>query len=134
MRGAACKHGGLHPISMSNHEVLRWWRICPTHLELAILRAQWLQSMVGNTDAHGQLIAILWGQMRGEDDHVLDQAGFLNPYNSNSFVLRFQSDLEILRSQGAFSDFFEIFPRDDKGYNWQILFGDEYLRELFSAN
>ena len=61
---------------MSNVELMRHWRILPTHAALAMRRVRWLQSMTANERAHEQTVATLFGRLEylgGEE--ALDAQG-----------------------------------------------------------
>eukprot|EP00959_Pyramimonas_sp_CCMP1952_P159161 3328794-Pyramimonas_sp.AAC.1 len=67
MRGAACDRDAQgHPRSLSNLEVLKWWRLVPIDLEARIRRLRLLQELVGHPEEHRQVLGALLGTYGGD--------------------------------------------------------------------
>ena len=93
---------------MSNIEVLRYWRIMPTHAAVAMRRVRWLQSMTENERAHEQTVAALFGRLAElESEEALDAQGHLTdaaPPEAHAF----NASLRLLEGISATEAFFEL--------------------------
>ena len=52
--------------TMSNAEVLKWWKLGTAEIELTIRRLRWLQSMSRDTSRHNLVLCAIFGHTRGE--------------------------------------------------------------------
>ena len=85
--------------AMTNVDVWRFWKLCPSELELRVRRLKWYQDMVENMNSHGQVITALFGHPKFEHGirhPTLDEQGYLSE-EANSFAKRFINDLNTLR-------------------------------------
>ena len=81
----------------TNEEVLKYWRVAPTRVEIAVRRTSWLQAMSTALQEHAQVTTAVRGTMLRESP--LDSVGHLKP-DAHRYARMFQGDLEL------FSPFF----------------------------
>jgi len=79
MKGAATNKTGEHYVSVPASEVWKHWRLAPTALELLVRRLKWYQAMVTDKVAHAQIIAVMFGQTKYEQESTLDDEGRVRP-------------------------------------------------------
>ena len=65
--------------AISNLNVLAYWRIAPTKVELQIQRIRWYQDWAMYPDAHCQILCAVFGRMRAEHANTIDDTGVLSP-------------------------------------------------------
>ena len=117
-----------HGHSMSAVEVLRWWKLCPTMLEVTIRRLRWLQAVVAAPAAHRHLIAVTWGCLAFEHEPTIDNEGVLSA-TANPFASQLLADLATLAAYGVAEEFTELWV--ESGLSWRALFLDPHLRDTF---
>ena len=119
MAGAARRreHGRVR--TMSNKEVLRFWKMAPCDVEARVRRLKWAQTLVQDPAHHTQLITAMFGKLPSEPDSTLPEA--------NPWAVRWMADLE------------ELEPYDERGVIQRVgrdvraLFLDRELAEDFVA-
>ena len=104
MKGNAFDQEGQR--SMSNTEVLKFWRLVPLEIEFALQRVSFLQTIAGNQPDFLQLIAAVWGRLEFEDE-TLDCTGALVPH-ANPHAKKIESDLNLFCDVSSAESFFEI--------------------------
>ena len=57
--------------TMTNKEVLRFWRLAPCDVEARVRRLKWAQTLVQNPAHHAQLITALFGKLPAEQQATL---------------------------------------------------------------
>ena len=98
----------LCPIRMSNLQVVRHWRLVPAQLELRVRRMQWLQKLLSNPGANGQVITALFSKLRLDTDEVLVDVRLT--VHASPYAHFFLNDLEGLEECEGFGPFVaEIF-------------------------
>lgn len=127
LTGEAChKHGSGEERftykAMSNFEVLRRFRVCPTTIELAVRR------MVAQLVHHSHVVALIWVKAKFEQQDTLESMGFLTA-GANGMAVQLQHDMDLWRSLRDEEPFFEEWGRHD--YSWHALFRDELVEEEF---
>lgn len=117
--------------AMSNFQVLKRFRVCPTVLKLAVRRAGWLRGMVAQPAHHSHVIALIWGKAKFEQHDTIDAHGFLTQ-QANGMAVQLQHDMDLLRSLREEETFFEEWGRHD--YSWRALFHDELVKEFMKMD
>eukprot|EP00959_Pyramimonas_sp_CCMP1952_P041076 858849-Pyramimonas_sp.AAC.1 len=75
MRGPATIERRGHKVSISNEEVLRYWKMAPLEVELRARRIKWYQRWVQRPDQHLAEWAALFGTMGIEQDRGIQIVG-----------------------------------------------------------
>ena len=71
--GSAARRGAQGQIrTMTNKEVLRFWRLTPCDVEARVRRLKWAQTLVQNPAHHVQLIAALFGRLPASSNPRLE--------------------------------------------------------------
>jgi hypothetical protein len=93
MMGGSVDYEGVHPLKLTNQQVLDFWGILPAFEELQALRLKWYQSMVEHTTEHGQMIAALFGRCKFENVNTISEQGFLTG-TANPHAIQFGNDIK----------------------------------------
>ena len=80
MAGSAARKGAQGQVrTMTNKEVLRFWRLAACDVEARVRRFKWSQTLVQNPAHHVQLIAALFGRLPAEQHSTLGLNGEITP-------------------------------------------------------
>ena len=127
MAGAAARRGELGRVrTMSNKEVLRFWKLAPCDVEARVRRLKWAQTLVQDPSHHAQLITAMFGKLPSEPNPTLGPGDEILP-EANPWAVRWMADLE------------ELEPYDERGViqrmgrDVRALFVDRKLAEDFVA-
>ena len=115
--------------TMSNAEVLRWWKLGTAETELTIRRLRWLQSMSRDPSRHNLVLCAIFGHTRGEQKAGIPAGvveGKIDIDNGTPWAIQIASDLQKLEKLEAGAQFLEAL----KGVHLNI-FWDEHVKELF---
>ena len=118
------EHGRVR--TMSNKEVLRFWKLAPCDVEARVRRLEWAQTLVQDPSHHTQLITAVFGKLPSELDPTLCPGGEISP-EADPWAVRWVADLE------------ELEPYDERrviqriGRDVRALFLDRELAEDFVA-
>ena len=74
--------------TMSNKEVLRFWKLAPCDVETLVRRLKWAQTLVQDPAHHAQLITAMFGKLPSEPGEISPEA--------NPWAVRWMADLEEL--------------------------------------
>ena len=86
-------HGRVR--TMSNKEVLRFWKLAPCDVEARVRRLKWAQTVVQDPAHHTQLITAMFGKLPSEPNPTLGPGGEILP-EANPWAVRWMADLEEL--------------------------------------
>ena len=101
MAGAAARRGEHGRVrTMSNKEVLRFWKLAPCDVEAGVRRLKWAQMLVQYPAHHTQLIAAMFGKLLSEPNPMLGLGGETLP-EANPRAVRWMADLEELEPYDA---------------------------------
>ena len=96
MAGAAARRGQHGRVrTMSNKEVLRFWKLAPCDVEARVRRLEWAQTLVQDPAHHTQLITAMFGKLPSEPNPTLGPGGEILP-EANPWAVRWMADLEEL--------------------------------------
>ena len=96
MAGAAARrreHGRVR--TMSNKEVLRFWKLAPCDVEARVRRLKWAQTLVQDPAHHTQLITATPGKLPSEPNPTLGPGGEMLP-EANQWAVRWLAVLDEL--------------------------------------
>ena len=93
-------HGRVR--TMSNKEVLRFWKLAPCDVEARVRRLICAQTLVQDPSHHTQLITAMFGKLPSEPNPTLGPGGEISP-EANQWAVRWKADLE------------ELEPYDERG-------------------
>ena len=80
MVGEAARREELGRVrTMSNKEVLRFWKLAPCDVEARVRRLKWAQTLVQDIVHHTQLITAMFGKLPSEPDPTLGPGGEILP-------------------------------------------------------
>ena len=112
--------------TMSNKEVLRFWKLAPCDVEARVRRLKWAQTLVQDPAHHTQLITAMFGKLPSEPYPALGLGGEISP-EANPRAVRWMADLEELEP----CDEWRVIQR--VGRDVRALFLDRGLAEKFVA-
>ena len=127
MAGAAARtgeHGRVR--TLTNKEVLRFWKLAPCDVEARVRRLKWAQTLVQDPSHHAQVLTAMFGKLPAEPSSTLGPDGEITP-EANPWAVRWMEDLEALQ------------PYDERGVvqrmgkNVRALFLDRELAADFVA-
>ena len=76
MAGAAARRGEHGRVrTMTNKEVLRFWKLAPCDVEARVRRLKWAQTLVQDPPHHAQLITAMFGKLPSEPNPALGPGG-----------------------------------------------------------
>ena len=78
---------------MNNSDVFKWMGMVPMGTELLVQRLKYYQAMVRHPDEHKQIIAVLFGQTKFENNATMNSDGRLNE-NANVYAKQFVTDID----------------------------------------
>ena len=96
MAGAAARrrdHGRVR--TMSNKEVLPFWKLAPCDVEARVRRLEWAQTLAQDPAHHTQLITAMFGKLLSESNPTLGPGGEIAS-EANQWAVRWMADLEEL--------------------------------------
>ena len=127
MAGAAARRGEHGQVrTLTNKEVLRFWKLAPCDVEARVRRLKWAQTLVQDPSHHAQVLTAMFGKLPAESSATLNSEGELTP-EANPWALRWMEDLEALQ------------PYDERGViqrmgkDVRALFLDRELADDFVA-
>ena len=127
MAGAAARRGEHGQVrTLTNKEVLRFWKLAPSDVEARVRRLKWAQTLVQDTSHHVQVLTAMFGKLPAESSATLNPEGELTP-EANPWAVRWMEDLEALQ------------PYDERGViqrmgkDVRALFLDRELADDFVA-
>ena len=96
MAGAAARRGERGRVrTLTNKEVLRFWKLAPCDVEARVRRLKWAQTLVQDPSHHAQLITGMSGKLPSEPDPTLGSGGEILP-EANPWAVRWMAGLEEL--------------------------------------
>ena len=127
MAGAAARRGEHGQVrTLTNKEVLRFWKLAPCDVEARVRRLKWAQTLVQDPSHHAQVLTAMFGKLPAESSATLNPEGELTP-EANPWAVRWMEDLEALQ------------PYDERGViqrmgkDVRALFLDRELADDFVA-
>ena len=97
MVGAAARrreHGRIR--TLTNKEVLRFWKLAPCDVEARARRLKWAQTLVQDPSHHAQVLTAMFGKLPSEPSSTLGPDGEITP-EANPWAVRWMEDLEALQ-------------------------------------
>ena len=97
MVGAAARrreHGRIR--TLTNKEVLRFWKLAPCDVEARARRLKWAQTLVQDPSHHAQVLTAMFGKSPAEPSSTLGPDGEITS-EANPWAVRWMEDLEALR-------------------------------------
>ena len=96
MAGAAARRGEQGQVrTMTNKEVLRFWKLAPCDVEARVRRLKWAQTLVQDPSHPAQVLTAMFGKLPAESSPTLGPDGELSP-DANPWAVRWMADLEAL--------------------------------------
>ena len=127
MAGAAARRGEHGRVrTLTNKEVLRFWKLALCDVEARVRRLKSAQTLVQDPSHHGQVLTAMFGKLPAEPSSTLGPDGEITP-ETNPWAVRWMEDLEALQ------------PHDERGVvqrmgkNVRALFLDRELAADFVA-
>ena len=127
MAGAAARRGEHGQVrTLTNKEVLRFWKLAPCDVEARVRRLKWAQTLVQDPSHHAQVLTAMFGKLPAESSATLNPEGEFTP-EANPWAVRWMEDLEALQ------------PHDERGViqrmgkDVRALFLDRELADDFVA-
>ena len=103
MAGSSALKGGQGQVrTITNKEVLRFWRLAPCDVEAGVRRLKWAQTLVQNPAHRVQLTTALFGKLSAEQQATLGENGEISP-DADPWAARWVADLR------------ELEPFDERG-------------------
>ena len=97
MAGAAARRGEHGQVrTLTNKEVLRFWKLAPCDVEARVRRLKWAQTLVQDSSHHAQVLTAMFGKLPAESSATLNPEGELTP-EANPWAVRWMEDLEALQ-------------------------------------
>jgi len=112
----------------TNATIRKTWRVLPIAVELGVRIFKWLQDMTRFPAAHSQTIAALFGDLPGDEEKTLNDAGQLHAL-ANPWAKMFEEKIRYYEHVSGTETFFEVW--NDTGQSWTALFCDPDVREEF---
>ena len=88
------EHGQVR--TLTNKEVLRFWKLAPCDVEARVRRLKWAQTLVQDPSHHAQVLTAMFGKLPAESSATLNSEGELTS-EANPWALRWMEDLEALQ-------------------------------------
>ena len=98
MAGAAARRGEHGRVcTLTNKEVLRFWKLAPCDVEARVRRLKWAQTLLQDPSHHAQVLTAMFGKLPAEPSPTLGPDGEITP-EANPWAVRWMEDLEALQS------------------------------------
>ena len=88
------EHGQVR--TLTNKEVLRFWKLAPCDVEARVRRLKRAQTLVQDPSHHAQVLTAMFGKLPAKSSATLNSEGELTP-EANPWALRWMEDLEALQ-------------------------------------
>ena len=96
---------------LTNEEMLKYWRVAPMRVEIAVRRTSWLQATSKAPQEHAQVTTAVWSTMLRESP--LDSVGHLTP-DAHRYAGMLQGDLELFWGISGTEAFFDVWKGDSR--------------------
>ena len=97
MAGAAVRRGEHGRVrTLTNKEVLRFWKLAPCDVEARVRRLKWAQTLVQDPSHHAQVLTAMFGKLPAEPSATLTPDGEVTP-EANPWAVRWMEDVEALQ-------------------------------------
>ena len=97
MAGAAARRGEHGRVrTLTNKEVLRFWKLAPCDVEARVRRLKWAQTLVQDPSHHAQVLTAMFGKLPAEPSATLNPDGEITP-EANPWAVCWMEDLEALQ-------------------------------------
>jgi len=123
--------------AMSNLQLLKNWRLLPLHLELAVRRLKWLQSIASQPSANEQFAAAVFGRIEVNGANwsrcirSLKDDGSINRADANSNLLKFEEALLTYEGISGTENFFALWDHYQR--SWRALLLSKPLQTQLCA-